>query len=68
MTDKPTVKFPVEMTVEQRDELDAIANEIGISRVAVMRIACREYAASFFSTKRLINKPIDTQDAEPVAA
>lgn len=57
-TDKPTVKFPVEMPADQRDELDAIATELGLARVQVIRLACRDYARRFFSANRHIEMPL----------
>lgn len=67
-TEKPTVKFPVEMTTDQRDELDAIATELGLARVQVIRLACRDYAHRFFSGKRHIEMPVGLNEMPAEAA
>lgn len=68
-TEKTTVKFPVEMTTDQRDEIDLIAGELGLARVQVIRLACREYARRFFSANRHIEMPVGSNEMpEPIAA
>lgn len=49
MSERTSVQIPLEMTPELRDELDAIARLSGInSRMAVIRLACREYADRYW--------------------
>ena len=68
-TEKTTVKFPVEMTIDQRDEIDLIASELGLARVQVIRLACRDYARRFFLSNRHIEMPIGIENMpEPADA